>query len=72
MMPPITLQRYADRNGCVVHWGNMVGPYMGQEFEETFATEAEAKERERQALALEAITVDRAPVAITRRNCKED
>lgn len=65
-----TLQRWAERKGCLVRWGNIVGPFCGQEFTETFATEAEAQERERQALALEAIPDDRAPVALTRREGK--
>jgi len=58
--------RWADRNGVVVRWGNVVGPYSGQAFEETFSTEEEAAERKRQALALEAIGQDRPPIAIRR------
>lgn len=61
------LARWADRKGKIVKWGNMVGPYCGQEFEEEFATESQAKERERQVLACEAIGDDREPVAIKRK-----
>ena len=66
MLNQIKLNRWAQRNGCVVKWGNVVGPYIGQEFTEHFATEAEAKERERQALALEPIGDKREPVAVRR------
>ena len=62
----IKLKRYAVRRGKVVEWGNVVGPYVGQQFEETFATEAEAEERERQALACEPIRTERAPIALER------
>jgi len=60
------LRRYADREGCAVQWGNIVGTFLGQEFKEVFATETEAIERERQALANEAIGDDRKPIAIKR------
>ena len=58
------LTRYADRKGCMVHWGNIIGGFLGQEFKETFKTEAEAIERERQALANEIIEIGRYPRAI--------
>ncbi len=58
------LVRWADRTGTTVRRGNLVGPYRGQEFEETFATEEAAIERERQALAKEPIGPDRPPVAV--------
>lgn len=60
------LRRWAERNGKVVRWGNVIGPFLGQEFEEVFATVAQAKKRERQALACEEIGADRAPVALRR------
>ena len=60
------LKRYADRDGRKVHWGNIVGHFLGQEFREEFATEEEAKERERQAMALEAIGDKREPIALKR------
>lgn len=63
----LELVRWADRKGCVVQWGNIVGAYRGQEFEEEFATEIDAEERERQAKAGEAISADREPVAVCRR-----
>jgi hypothetical protein len=56
------LKRWAKRDACIVEWGNVVGPYIGQEFRETFATEEEAKIREQQALACEAIPADREPI----------
>ncbi len=58
--------RWAERSGCTVTWGNLVGPYQGQEFRETFKTEAQAKERERQAIAKEAIPKDREPIPLER------
>ena len=61
-----TLTRWADREGKTVKWGNMVMGFRGQEFRETFATEEEAIERERQVKAVEAIGDDRIPVAIER------
>ncbi len=66
MMNLATLKRWAGRDGMTVSWGNMIGPYRGQEFTETFATEDEAVERERQANAGEAIGADRLPIAIKR------
>ena len=60
------LERWAQRDGCVVCWGNVVMGRCGQEFRETFATENEARERERQALAGEAIEDDRFPVPVGR------
>jgi hypothetical protein len=57
------LRRWAERDGKIVKWGNVVGPYRGQEFEEEFGTEEEAKERQRQAVACEPIGDDREPVA---------
>ena len=41
-------------------------PYRGQEFEEEFNTEEEAKEREKQAVACEPIGDGREPVAARR------
>jgi hypothetical protein len=65
-----SFSRWAEREGPVVKWGNtvisQVGVFHGQSFRETFATEAEAIERERQALANEAIGEGRAPVAVSR------
>lgn len=66
----IKLTRWAKRKGTTVLWGNMVGCYSGQQFEETFATEAEAVERERQALACEAIGDKREPIAVQRKIIK--
>jgi hypothetical protein len=60
------LRRWALRRGLVVEWGNVVGPYRGQEFRETFRNEAEARERERQANACESIGDERPPVAVKR------
>ena len=60
------LERWADRKGTTVEWGNIVGWLQGQTFREVFKTEDEAKERERQALAKEAIGADRAPIATER------
>lgn len=65
---PYELRRWADRKGCVVRWGNLVGPYRGQEFEEEFRTEEEAMQRERQALACEPIPDDKEPIPIRRVN----
>lgn len=59
-------QRYAERRGKTVEWGNIIGPYIGQQFRETFATEEEAEERKRQALALEPIGSNRPPIAVSR------
>ncbi len=59
--------RWAERKGRTVKWGNLVGPYRGQEFRETFKTEAQAKERERQAIAKEAISKDRKPIPLRRK-----
>jgi hypothetical protein len=67
-MNELKLKRWAERKGCTVEWGNMVGSYLGQSFRETFQTEAEAVERERQALACEDIGDDRVPVPL-RRDC---
>jgi len=67
MYPEITFRRWAERNGKTVKWGNVIGPYCGQEFTETFTTEKEAKERERQALALEAIGDEKKPIALCRK-----
>ena len=60
------LRRWAERKGKIVRWGNVVGPYRGQEFEEEFGTEEEAKERERQAVACEPIGNESEPVAVRR------
>lgn len=60
------LSRWAKREGKTVSWGNVIGPYLGQAFEETFATEDEAKERQRQAEACESIGDDRPPVPLKR------
>ena len=60
------LTRWAERKGTVVEYGNIVGPYLGQQFREEFATEADAIERERQAKACEPITDDRMPVPLKR------
>ena len=62
----IKFVRWADRDGKTVRWGNLIGCYRGQEFEETFSTEAEAVERERQANACEAISDKREPTPIKR------
>jgi hypothetical protein len=59
-------KRWAKRDGVMVEWGNIVAGMAGQSFREVFATEGEAVERERQALAKEAIGDDRAPVAVRR------
>ena len=64
------LKRWADRKGRTVKWGNIVGPYIGQEFEEKFSTTAEAKERERQVNALEPIGDTREPVPISRKRLR--
>lgn len=61
------LTRWAERKGLTVRWGNVIGGYCGQSFEETFATEKEARERERQALACEPIGDERPPIAQKRR-----
>lgn len=61
----LELKRWAQRDGCTVEWGNIVGCYLGQQFRETFATEEQAIERERQAKACEAIGAEREPVALT-------
>jgi hypothetical protein len=60
------LTRWAMRKGRTVEWGNVVGPFRGQEFREAFRDEAEAKERERQAKACENIGDTRVPVALKR------
>ena len=60
------LSRWAERKGNTVEWGNIIGGYIGQTFRETFNTEAEAIEREKQALACEPIGEDRQPIAIER------
>ena len=64
--PTTALKRWANRAATTVEWGNLVGGFRGQSFRETFATEADAIERERQATAGESIGVDRAPIALTR------
>jgi hypothetical protein len=61
-----SLKRWAQRDGATVEWGNVVAGMSGQSFRETFATEAEAIERERQARAGEAIGADREPKATAR------
>ena len=61
-----SLKRWAKRDGTTVDWGNVIAGMNGQSFREEFATETEAVERERQALAGESIGVDRDPVAIVR------
>lgn len=61
------LRRWAEiRGGTTVEWGNVIGIWNGQAFRETFATPEQAEERKRQALACEAIGVEREPVALTR------
>ena len=60
------LTRWAERDGATVRWGNVIGGHIGQTFRETFTTEADAQERERQATAGEAIGPDRQPVALDR------
>ena len=65
-MPERELTRWADRTGKTVKWGNNVMGFRGQEFSETFATEEEAIERERQAKAGEAIGDNRKPIALKR------
>lgn len=60
------LRRWANRKGTTVEWGNVIGGYNGQSFRETFATEDEAIERERQAIACESIPNDREPIATER------
>lgn len=62
----VSFNRWASREGCVVRWGNVIGGYRGQEFTETFETEAQAEERVRQALAREPIGADLDPVAVSR------
>ena len=64
------LRRWAERNGRTVEWGNLVLGHRGQEFRETFATEEQAAERERQALACEPIGVTREPVAVRRESLR--
>jgi len=59
----VQLNRWAMRDGKTVEWGNVVVGFRGQEFTESFSTEAEAIERERQANAGEAIGADRSPIA---------
>ena len=61
------LARWASRSSTTVEWGNVVGGFAGQSFSETFATEGEAMERERQALAGEPVGEERAPLAVVRR-----
>jgi len=65
-LPLEDFQRWAELRGRTVEWGNIIGPYTGQTFRETFRSVKEAKERERQALAKEAIGADREPVALKR------
>ena len=60
------LNRWAERKGRTVKWGNVVMGMCGQQFEETFASVEEAKERERQALACEPIG-NRLPIPIERK-----
>ena len=55
MVIEFKLNRWAERKGKIVRWGNVIGPWRGQEFEEEFETEEEAIERERQAKACEPI-----------------
>ena len=69
-MMEMKLQRWATRNGTTVEWGNVVGGYCGQEFRETFATETEAIERERQAKACESIAANRVPIALKRKQTR--
>jgi hypothetical protein len=59
-------QRWARRTGGTVEWGNIIHGFIGQSFRETFSTEDEAIEREKQAVACEAIGADRLPVALER------
>ena len=67
MFPEAKLTRWAERKGKIVRWGNIIGMWRGQEFEETFATEEEAIERERQALACEGIGDERLPIPVERK-----
>jgi len=69
-MMDFKLKRWAERTGKTVCWGNIVGPWLGQEFEELFRTEEEAKERERQALAGEPIGKTREPIAVRRKTIR--
>jgi hypothetical protein len=62
----IQLQRWAERKGTTVTWGNVIGGMQGQMFRETFSTEEDAIERERQALAGEGIGNKREPIAVAR------
>ena len=66
MMDIGSFSRWAVRKGTVVEWGNLVGPYLGRQFRETFGNEVEAIERERQAMALEPISIGREPIALVR------
>jgi len=66
MYPDAKLLRWTNRLGNTVEWGNNVMGFRGQAFRETFNSEEEAIERERQAHAGEAITTARLPVAVTR------
>ena len=61
-----SLQRWTNRDGKTVSWGNIIAGMSGQAFSETFATEDQAVERERQAKAGEPIRADREPVAVER------
>ena len=62
MLRQLQLKRYADRKGKTVHWGNIIGGFCGQEFIEEFATESQAKTREKQAKSGQAIPNDCKPI----------
>lgn len=63
--------RWAERKGGRIGWGNVVGAYQGQTVRETFRTEDEAHERERQVMEVDgngdplSLPPDRFPVALT-------
>jgi len=59
------MARWAERKGKTVEWGNIIMGMCGQQFRETFKTEKQAEERERQAKAGESIG-DRKPIPIKR------
>ena len=58
------LRRWAQRDGSTVTWGNVIGGMSGQSRRQTFATEADAIERERQALACESLGAEREPIPV--------
>lgn len=40
----LRMVRWVERRGCVVHFGNVVGPYCGRPYVYSFTTEAKAIE----------------------------